>query len=85
MILKALLPLVVGVAQGQSIYTSYIKQKSMQVPVVGWSEWEGGDEVNRCKGREPQNFSSVFIPHCTVQVMECHLLNATGGARSITC
>lgn len=31
---------------------------------------EGGSGVNGCKGREPQNFSSVFIPPWTVQVME---------------
>lgn len=62
MILRALPPLVVGVAQGQSIYTSYIKQKSMQCQWCDGVSGEGGDEVSGCKGRDPQNFSSVFIP-----------------------
>lgn len=69
-ILRALLPLVVGVAQGQSIYTAHIKQKSMQCQWWDGMSGEGGSGVNGCKGREPQNFSSVFIPPWTVQVME---------------
>lgn len=71
MILRALLSLVVGVAQGQNTYIAHIKQKSMQCQWWDGVSGEGGDGVSGCKGREPQNLSSVFIPPWTVQVMEC--------------
>lgn len=77
MILRALLPLVVGVAQGQSIYTSHIKQKSMQCQWWDGVSGEGEDGVNGCKGREPQNFSFYSTLDCAGHGVQ---LNATGGS-----